>query len=353
MSKNQADVLKTQWRDQNWPKVAILVLNWNGWRYTIECLESVQRLTYPNYHIVVLDNGSTDGSIDKIKAWAVGELPVESKFFTYDPLTKPLRWIEHERAVAESGGLPERETEMENLPASRRMVLIQTGANLGFAGGNNVGIRYALKRGADYIWLLNNDTVVDRDALTEMIKPARSDGRIGIIGSKLLFYGRPETIETTGGGRIIPWLGVIKHIGTGRRDTGRWDKNIEPDYICGASLLIGAKVIEKVGLLDETYFFYTEDADLGERVRRSGFTIKYCPAGKVWHRQGGTLSVTSPNADYHRIKNVLVFFRKYYPYYFPLGALLSFGAWVAVKIKRRQPLNFKSMLKAYYDVLIK
>jgi hypothetical protein len=340
-------------KDQNGPTVAILILNWNGWPYTIECLESVQRLTYSNHRMVVLDNGSTDGSMDKIKAWAAGELPVESKFFSRNPVTTPLRWIEYDRAAAESGGRPEKEAEMESLSPGRPMVLIQTGSNLGFAGGNNVGIRYALKRGADYIWLLNNDTVVDQNALTEMMKPATSDGRIGIVGSKLLSYGKPETIETTGGGRIIPWLGVIKHIGAGRRDAGGWDKNIEPDYICGASLLIGATVLEKVGLLDETYFFYAEDADLGERVRRSGFTIKYCPAGKVWHRQGGSLNVTSPKADYLRIKNVLVFFRKYYPYYLHIGAFLSFCAWMAIKIKRRQPLNLKSMLTAYYDVLIK
>lgn len=113
--------------------VFILILNYNGWRDTVECLESAQRLTYPKYRIVVIDNGSTDGSMEKIKAWAAGELPVESKFFTYDPSTKPVRWIEYDRASAEAGGLPELEAEIEALPLDRRVVLIQTGANLGYA----------------------------------------------------------------------------------------------------------------------------------------------------------------------------------------------------------------------------
>ncbi|WP_242656389.1 glycosyltransferase [Desulfofundulus thermosubterraneus] len=170
------------------PSVFIIILNYNGWQDTVECLESVQRLTYPNYRIVVIDNGSTDGSMEKIKAWAAGELRVESKFFTYDPSTKPVRWIEYDRVTAEAGGLPELEAEIEALPPNRRMVLIQTGANLGYAGGNNVGIRYSINSVSDYIWLLNNDTVVHKSALKTMVDIAEKVLRIGIVGSKILYY---------------------------------------------------------------------------------------------------------------------------------------------------------------------
>ena len=109
---------------RNSPNVYILILNYNGWRDTVECLESVQRLTYPNYRIVVIDNGSTDGSLDKIKAWAAGELPVESTFFTYNPTAKPVRWIEYDRVTAEADGLPELEAQIENRPPPWRTVFI-------------------------------------------------------------------------------------------------------------------------------------------------------------------------------------------------------------------------------------
>ncbi len=252
------------------PLIFILILNWNGWHDTVECLESVQRLSYPNYRIVVIDNGSTDGSVERIKAWAAGELPVESKFFTYDPSTKPVRWIEYDRATAEAGGLPELEAEIEALPPHSRIAFIQTGANLGYAGGNNVGIRYALARGANYVWLLNNDTVVDKNALTEMVRLAESDEKIGMVGSKILRYDSSEVILDVGG-----WLKVSYHIvhkfpGYNEIDRGQWDKVFQPDYLNGASLLVSTLAIRDIGLLDEEYFLYWEETDCCYRARRNG-----------------------------------------------------------------------------------
>lgn len=306
------------------PGAFILILNYNGWRDTVECLESVQRLTYPNYRIVVIDNGSTDGSMDRIKDWAVGELTVESNFFTYDPSTKPVRWIEYDRATAEAGGLPELEAEIETLPSNRRMVLIQTGANLGYAGGNNVGIRYALKRGADYVWLLNNDTVVDRDALTEMVGLVESNRKTGIVGSKLLYYDKPTIIQAAGGGRFNFWTGLARHYGWLDPDDGRWDRPFSPHYVTGASMLVKRQCFEDVGLLDESFFLYGEEVDWQLRARKIGWETMYCPTSVVYHKEGGTAGYKSPLAEFYGTRANVWVCRRHAPWSLPTAAICNF-----------------------------
>ena len=138
--------------------VYVILLNWNGWKDTIHCLESLFRSDYSDYRVIVCDNASTDGSMEKIKAWAEGkvmpdeELNDQLKPLVFPPVAKPIAYVEYNRAEAEAGG----NGSEKNTP----LVLIQNGSNDGFSAGNNVGIRYALKKNADYIWLLNNDTVV-------------------------------------------------------------------------------------------------------------------------------------------------------------------------------------------------
>lgn len=302
-------------------RVFVLVLNWNGWRDTIECLESVLRLTYPNYRIVVIDNGSAAGSMEKLKAWAAGELPVQSKFFTYDPSTKPVHWIEYDRATAEAGGLPKLEAEIEALPPNRQLVLIQTGANLGYAGGNNVGIRYALKRGVDYVWLLNNDTVVDMEALTKMVRLAKSDKKISMVGSKLLYYDRPNTIQAAGGGWFNFWQGLSHHYGWLEEDRGQWDKVFEPGYITGASLLVQNKIIREVGFMDETFFLYGEETEWQIRVRKNGWRLIYCPRAIVWHKENASSGCKSPLVEYYTTRNRLRITRRYSSFRLPVALL--------------------------------
>lgn len=299
--------------------VFVLILNYNGWRDTVECLESVQRLTYPNYRIVVIDNGSTDGSMEKIKAWAAGELPVESKFFTYDPSTKPMRWIEYDRATAEAGGLPEVEEEIEALPPNRRMVLIQTGANLGYAGGNNVGIRYALKRRADYVWLLNNDTVVDRDALMEMVRLAESDEKTGMVGSKLLYYDKPNILQAAGGGWFNFWQGIPYLYGRLEEDHGQWNSLHEIESIMGASLLAKSEIIVEIGFVLEPLFMYLEETEWQIRARQAGYRLVYCPRSRVWHKENASSGYKSPFVEYYGTRNSLWIVRLYYPWRLPVA----------------------------------
>lgn len=288
------------------PKVFILILNWNGWQDTLGCLESVQRLSYANSRIVVLDNGSTDGSVDKVKTWADSRLQVKSKLLSYEPMTESACWFEYNRVTAEAGGLPELEAKIESLSSARRIVLIQTGANLGFAGGNNVGIKYALDRGADYIWLLNNDTEVHPEALGQMVKIAEMDPVIGMVGSQIFHLGQRDKLLFAGG--KINWLG-----GWCIHDTrhGLEEKPRDADFITGCSLLVRRDVVERVGMLDESFFLYFEDTDWSIRAKKAGFKLVVAFSSIVWHKETGSVGRRSPTHEYYVTRNNLLFMKKH------------------------------------------
>jgi len=286
----------------NWPKVAIIVLNWNGWRDTIECLESLQRLTYPNYQIIVVDNGSTDGSVEKIKAWAKGENKVKTKFSNHNPRAKPVYWVEYNREVAEIGGIVEKEKKLAEFPPSRRMVLIQTGENLGFAGGNNVGIKYALAQNSKYILLLNNDTVVNANFLSLMVEAAEADESVGIIGSKIYYYDHPQKIWFAGGSLCI-WRGSAYHFGQNQLDTGKKFSGVaNVDFVTGCVMLIKSRLLQDTGLLDEAFFLYVEDVDFCYRALEAGWKVSVCLDAQVWHKVG-TAAAQNTIAWYYYIRN--------------------------------------------------
>lgn len=306
-----------------WPKVAIIILNWNGWRDTIECLESLQRLNYPNYQIIVVDNGSTDDSKEKIKAWANGEVFTKFKFFEVNLKYKPVKVIEYDRLTAEAGGLPDLENTMAAISPNRRMVLIATEANLGFAGGNNVAIRYAMNRGVDYIWMLNNDTVVDEMALTKMVELAERDRRIGVVGSKLLFYDRPNVVQEAGGPKVILWAGLAFMKNYNQED--RNDDHAEKiDFVSGASSLIRFEAIYDVGLLDEEFFMYGEDLEWQIRAKARGWGIMYCPESRVWHKLGASSGGSrSPFHEYHTTRGMIRLVRRYSWKTLPIAIILN------------------------------
>ena len=246
------------------PKVFIIILNWNGYQDTVECLQSVRRLTYPSCKVIVVDNGSSDGSVAKLK----------EEF-------KEVFYIENKE-------------------------------NLGFATGNNVGISYALENGADYILLLNNDTVVERYFLDALARVAESDERIGIVGPKI-YAGMPESSVLWGAGGEIDWgHGRTYHTGYHETDHGQWDKIRDVDYVSGCAMLIKRKVLEDVGLLDERYFLYYEETDFCMRANRTGFRVVYVPDAKIWHKAFATTGgENGPVYTYYMTRNRLLFMRRY------------------------------------------
>jgi len=171
------------------------------------------------------------------------------------------------------------------------LIFIQTGENLGFAGGNNIGIGYMLKKECvDYVWLLNNDTVIDKNALIEMIKLGENNEQIGMVGSKLLYYKKPNTIQALGGSSKISWNTFGKHICDLKEDQFEFNNDFEiKGYICGASLLVKKKVIESVGIFDESYFMLAEDLDWCFRASKKNWKLFYSGGSKVWHKFGASM----------------------------------------------------------------
>ncbi len=268
--------------------IAVILLNWNGGAETIGCLESVLHLRGISPKIVVCDNGSTDNSVAYLRGWAAGELVPDLSQCPSGcqrPVAKPLRLAEFTRQEA------------ENAPANTsaaEVYLIHTGANLGFAGGNNVGVRFALADPAcTHVWLLNNDTVVDADALAELLKRASQRDQPGIVGSTLCFYGAPNTVQALAGGSFSLWRAMSRHIGEGspRRalcaaETAAVERDMS--YVVGASMLVSRAFLEQVGLMEDDYFLYFEEMDWAERGRRCtpSWRLGFAANSIVYHKVG-------------------------------------------------------------------
>ncbi len=218
------------------PRVSIVILNWNGLDDTVECLESLRKVTYPNYEVIVVDNASEGDDVRIIR----------EKFGDY------IHVIENEE-------------------------------NYGFAEGSNVGIRYALSSNADYVLLLNNDTVVHPDFLTELVKDALVDKNIGIVGPTMYYYDRPEKVAVSAS-FINYWTANIFSQRRGQIDTGQVEDTFEVDCVGGFCMLISRDVLLSAGLLDPRFFFGYDDVDICIRAARQGFRILFVPRSKVWHK---------------------------------------------------------------------
>lgn len=252
------------------PRVHVIILNWNGREDTLECVASCREVSYPGLRLLVVDNGSTDGS----------EAALRARF-------------------------PDLE-------------ILQTGANLGFAGGNNVGIRHALASGADWVLLLNNDTVVAPDFVDALVRAAATDARIGMLTSKIYYFEPPDVLWYAGG-YMNEALGYGNHKGTGRRDVGQFDTLEDTNRPTGCALMVRRDVCERVGLLGDEFFCYCEDLDWALRTRNAGFRVVYAPGSRVWHKvsrsTGGSRSGISL---YYYVRNVLLCLDRNHPLAAPL-----------------------------------
>ena len=211
------------------PPVFCIVLNWNGWQDTIECLDALTKCTYPQLTIIVVDNCSTNDSVPRIRA------------------------------------------------AHPDVMLIESGKNLGFAGGNNIGIQYALAKGAEYIWLLNNDTVPASNALSALVTKALTDQRIGGVASICYYASAPSTVQAWAGTRINLWIGYARNSTKPHADD--WFH-----ALYGASLLISRSAFEGVGLLDDGFFLYWEETEFCLRLRKRGWRLAAAPNSRVLHK---------------------------------------------------------------------
>ena len=219
------------------PLVVTIVLNWNGKEVIADCLGSLLASDYPNLRVIVVDNGSVDGSVEYLKA----EFPTVG--------------------------------------------LICSPVNLGYTGGNNLGIRRALEEGTAYVLLLNNDTVVDRECVSHLVRVAESNPRYGALNPKMYYFDPPNRLWYAGGAFSL-WRGVSEIWGRKAVDEGQYDTLREVTFANGCALLIRTPVLQEVGLLDEALFSVAEDADLSIRIRRAGYQLAYVPQAQLWHREG-------------------------------------------------------------------
>lgn len=280
---------------KNKPKVSIIILNWNSWEDTIECLESLYQIDYPNYEVVVIDNGSKDDSIKKIREYGNKQILPESKFYKHIPNKDPIKIFEYNRENLDFELDSTIESEIEEYDSNEKLILIKNQKNDGFPEGCNIGMRYALKKGIKYYLLLNNDTVVDKQFLNELVDVAAKDPSIGIVGSKILYYYTPDIIQAAGG--KIRWiLGDIITYGN-EKDCGQYDKVVERDYLYGTSLLLRKEVIDKISFMDTSFFFGVEEYDYCTKAKRAGLKIIYVPSSKVWHKVGASRAKISEDPE--------------------------------------------------------
>ena len=345
------------------PKVYIIILNYNGWGDTIECLESVLRLEYDNYQVIVVDNESTDGSVEKIKLWADGMLDVwrnnnnPLKDRSFPPVAKPVQIIELDRKQAECMNSPGHESGMEHTSGRLApVILINSGSNLGFAGGNNVGIRYAMKKNDfQYLWLVNNDTVVNPDALTTLVERMHQKPEAGMCGSTIIYYHNPDKVQALAGANYNKWLALSKHICPLQNvnapvNIHKVEKKLS--YIVGASMLLSKRFIKDIGLMCEEYFLYFEELDWATRAK-GRFRMAYAPGSIVYHKEGSSIgsnwngALKSKLADYYGNKNKIVFTRKFYSIALPT-VILSFIGVIINRIRRRQWDRVWMMLKILF-----
>lgn len=291
---------------------AAIVLNWNGCRDTLACLSSVFDLDYPALKVIVCDNGSTDGSLDAFEQWAATR-PQPS-----GPGHRPICCIRTDRAALEGSAFDSVVFQTANL------VLIANGVNLGFAAGNNVGIRAALEYSdVDFVWLLNNDTVVDPHALTELTARMVSTRGCGICGSALVSHHAPDTLQAVAG-VYNRWLARTSQLAHGARaDTAFDDDEMTraADFAVGASMLISRALLEDVGLLSEDYFLYFEELDLITRAR-GRYRFACATRSRVTHKWGASINPletgrSSAVADYYFTRSRLLFSKRFYPYVLP------------------------------------
>lgn len=288
------------------PHVSIIILNWNGWKDTIECLESLYQIDYPNYDVIVVDNGSDDDSLNRIKEYCSGDLKIESDYFNYQPQNKPINTFEY---TAKEMDKSLKNVRIDDLHPNQRLILIKNSENHGFAGGNNLGIKFAMKTlSSDYILLLNNDTVVDKHFLNELVEVAERDEKIGFTGPKTYYYDKKNVIQTTGGCRIDLNRAEPFHVDLEEEDIGQYDKDLTIDYVSGSCLLCKREVIKKIGLMDEAHFMYWEETDWCFRGAKYGFKSVYAYKSKIWHKVGK--SSQTPFKIYYHNRNRVYFIKK-------------------------------------------
>jgi len=259
---------------KSYPLVHVLTLNWNGKEVTIECVESLLKSDYPNFKVVVIDNGSTDDSVLALK-----------KSF------------------------------------GNRIIILRNKSNLGYARGFNAGLKYGFREGfADYCLVMNNDTVIDAKAIAELVKVAETDQKIGFVTGKVYYYDKPNILQTVGKKEDpIKWNGG--HMGRGEEDKGQYDEICERFFADDIYTLVSKELYMNIGGYNPMFFLQGEEYDWQARAKKSEYKIIYTPYAKLWHRESWTFGQKSAKKAYYDARNPMLvvllhkppqFFKRYF-----------------------------------------
>ncbi|OEK06761.1 glycosyltransferase family 2 protein [Roseivirga misakiensis] len=290
------------------PSVAIIIVNWNSVDVTRPCLASLRGLDYPAYKVIVVDNGSTDDS-DKI---------LESEF--------------------------------------EEVVFLRNQENLGFTGGNNRGITYALEENFDFTMLLNNDTIVTPPFLSRLITAFGKDSSLGAVQPKILYNQERDVIWNAGGIFNKVWA-ITRTRGQGEKDMGQYDEAGATPWVTGCCFLVKSSIIKQIGSLDDRFFIYYEDTDWSFRITKAGYSLGYEPSAQIYHEVGmsnnnrknygeGTLS---PFTHYVTVRNHIYMIRKHQKGIYLVTAWLFQAYKVFVRLVyffvSRKPKKFQATLR--------
>ena len=259
--------------DSSLPLVVTVILNTNRKVDTLEALQSLSENTYPGHHIIVLDNASTDGSVTAIQ---------------------------------------------QSFPQAQVIELVQ---NLGYAGNNNVGIQAAIDAGADWVLVLNEDTILAPDCIARLVEVGESNPRIGIVGPMVYHFNEPNVIQSAGGMMSPTW--VSYHLSQNEVDTGKYTVPHEVDWISGCAIMVRRAAIEQAGMIDERFFYYWEETEWCLRVRKAGWKIFNNPQAHLWHKGVQRDYRPGPNVTYYSTRNRLLMLSKHHA---PLS--IRFATWL-------------------------
>nr|WP_299488093.1 glycosyltransferase family 2 protein [uncultured Allomuricauda sp.] len=286
---------------EEFPLVSIITINYNESAVTLEMLQSLKGLTYPNVEVIVVDNASPNDNPDIIK---------------------------------------------EQFP---EVCLIKSKENLGFAGGNNLGVKQS--RGA-YLLFINNDTIVPEGFIEPLVQTLQEDETIGMVSPKIKFHWNPELIQYAGYTPMNHWTIRNNSIGYHQKDDGRFDKEGETESIHGAAMMVPRKVVEKVGMMTEIYFLYYEEHDWAEMIKRAGYKIYYQPKSYILHKESISTGKFSPLKTYYISRNRILFARRNFKP-FQLGVSLIFQCLISIPKNSLQFLvkNEHQHFKAFWRAI--
>jgi GT2 family glycosyltransferase len=284
--------------------VIVVVLNWNLKDDLAECLASLERMTYPDTGVVVVDNASDDGSVEMVQA---------------------------------------------QFPAVH---LIANDCNLGFAGGNNVGLRHALGQGAECVFMLNNDTVIAPDMLARLVNVMLAQPSLGIVGPKILYHGTEDRVWYLGH-RRSRWLPVPHRVNLRLGERPRGPTWFEVDYVSGCGMLIRREVLEEVGLLDEGLFMHYEDADYCRRAQEAGYRLACVPGARMWHKVSQSSRREAAAVRRAKARNRVLFYRKHphgpHPWLTAAFVLASAGTIMARDLLRGDVALIRPHVQGLYE----